>query len=53
MNLSRILRIIKYDPSQYMNQQKMNTLAKGQRASNEEIYGPVDMPNIMSARYNN
>ena len=38
MNLSRILRIIRYDPSQYMNQQKMHTLAKGQRSEGDNYY---------------
>ena len=27
-----------------MNQQKMNTLAQGKRAANEEIYGPIPAP---------
>ena len=38
MNLSRILRIIRYDPAQYMNQQKMNTLAKGERPDGDSYY---------------
>ena len=29
MNLSRILRIINYDPSQYMNQKKMSMMISG------------------------
>lgn len=38
MNLARILRIIRYDPAQYMNTQKMNTLAKGERPEGEHYY---------------
>lgn len=38
MNLARILRIIQYDPAQYMNSQKMNTLAKGERPEGEPYY---------------
>jgi len=43
MNLSRILRIIKYDPSQYMNVQKMQTLAKGEREDNNSYYNDVTL----------
>jgi len=32
MNMARILRIIKYDPSLYMNAQKIQTLADGERS---------------------
>ena len=38
INLSRILKIIGYDPSLYMNPQKMNTLAKGKRAEQDASY---------------
>jgi len=38
MNLSRILRIINYDPSQYMNQKKMSMMVSGKREENEKIY---------------
>merc|ERR1711893_87844 len=38
MNLTRILRIIRYDPSQYMNQQKIDTIAKGERTDSEQLY---------------
>jgi len=31
MNMARILRIIKYDPSLYMNAQKIHTIASGER----------------------
>ena len=38
MNLSRILKIINYDPSQYMNPQKMQTLKQGKRSENDYYY---------------
>ena len=38
MNLSRILNIINYDPSQYMNQKKMAMMVSGKRDENEKIY---------------
>jgi len=38
MNLSRILRIINYDPSQYMNQKKMSMMVSGKREDHEKIY---------------
>ena len=41
MNLSRILKIINYDPSQYMNQQKMQTLKQGKRSENDFYYDDI------------
>ena len=38
MNLSRILRIINYDPSMYMNQKKMSMMVSGKREEDEKIY---------------
>ena len=38
MNLSRILRIINYDPSMYMNQKKMNMMVTGKREEHDKIY---------------
>lgn len=46
MNLSRILRIINYDPSQYMNQKKMAMMVSGKREDSEKIYGSfAEAPN--------
>lgn len=36
MNMARILRIIKYDPSLYMNAQKIQTLAEGERTISKD-----------------
>jgi len=41
MNLARTLRIIRYDPSQYMNAQKIATLAKGERPDSEQRFAPL------------
>jgi len=42
MNLSRILRIIRYDPALYMNPQKMNTMAEGKRNESDHYYPSIN-----------